>query len=264
MGRPSKLGAVPRPIAGRGTFFFLRRVRLCLADRFPGGEKQRLMQQKSCRRVLMLVWGWCLWFFLGAGGWAMAAELEGLTTTPTTTATEQSSKTGELEDQTTVLDAVEVTSEKVETGDVDKTLTPGFFSVIKREDFQGRLENLADVIEKEAGTQVLQHGGMGSYSSISLRGSSSDQVMIYLDGILLNEGSGGGVNLSNFSLGDVGSIEVFRGTTPVNFGKASIGGVVNIKTIKAEEGAQRRGLHWLWFLPYPQGLGLYQSQAGQV
>ena len=138
--------------------------------------------------------------------------------------------------QETVMEEVEVTSEKIETGQVDLTVSPGFFTVIDRSQFQGRMENVADVIEKEAGVQVRQQGGLGGFSTVSLRGSSSDQVMIYLDGILLNDGSGGGVNLGNISLNDVESLEIYRGTTPANFSKASIGGVVNIKTLKVQEG----------------------------
>ena len=42
-----------------------------------------------------------------------------------------------------------------------------------------------------------------------------------------------GVDLSNISLSDVESIEIYRGISPANFGKASIGGVVNIKTLRS-------------------------------
>ena len=59
--------------------------------------------------------------------------------------------------------------------------------------------------------------------------------MVFLDGVLLNGASGGGVDLSNISLSDVASIEIYKGVTPVNFGKASIGGVVNIKTLRSKE-----------------------------
>lgn len=138
-----------------------------------------------------------------------------------------------------VLDAVVVTAERVDetyqTGDVDTEETPAFFSVIRRDQFEGKLESLAEVIEKEAGVQVLRTGGLGSYSVVSLRGSTSEQVMIYLDGILLNEASGGGVDLSNISLSDVASIEIYRGISPANFGKASIGGVINIKTLRGRK-----------------------------
>ncbi len=190
---------------------------------------------KSRRRIpfiilsFLLIWG-------GAGGPVRAGEsghsLE-------ITAEEDRSKedvSQESEGKETVLEEVEVTSEKIETGQVDLTVSPGFFTVIDRSQFQGRMENVADVIEKEAGVQVRQQGGLGGFSTVSLRGSSSDQVMIYLDGILLNDGSGGGVNLGNISLSDVESLEIYRGTTPANFSKASIGGVVNIKTLKVQEG----------------------------
>jgi len=134
------------------------------------------------------------------------------------------------------LDTMVVTStsgnNQFQTGDVDLTQTPAFFTVIQRDAFEGRMTNLAQVIEKEAGIQVRQSGGIGSFSSVSLRGSTSEQVMIYLDGVLLNDASGGGVDLSNFSLSDVASIEIYKGSAPIQFDKPSIGGVINIKTIR--------------------------------
>ncbi len=136
----------------------------------------------------------------------------------------------------TVVVSAEKTGEAYQTGDVDTEQTPVFFTVIEREDFEGKMEGLSEVIEKETGIQVRQSGGLGSFSTVSLRGSSSDQVMVFLDGILLNDASGGGVDLSNISLSDVEAIEIYKGTTPINFGKASIGGVVNIRTLRAKEG----------------------------
>lgn len=138
-----------------------------------------------------------------------------------------------------MLDTIVVTADKAENkfqiGDVDIEETPVFFSVIKRSRFEGKIMSLAEIIEKEAGVQVRQAGGLGSYSVVSLRGSSSEQVLVYMDGILLNEASGGGVDLSNISLSDVEAIEVYRGVTPINFGKASIGGVVNIRTLRSRQ-----------------------------
>jgi len=143
----------------------------------------------------------------------------------------------EKSERVQTLDTIVVSAQKDEdlvfqTGDVYLEETPAFYSLIKRDQFEGKIESLSDVIEKEAGVQVNKAGGLGSYSVISLRGSTSEQVMIYLDGILLNEASGGGVDLSNISLSDVESIEIYRGISPASFGKASIGGVVNIKTLR--------------------------------
>jgi len=136
----------------------------------------------------------------------------------------------------TIVVTANATAPDFQTGDVDTELTPAFYSVIKRKRFEGKIEDLSQVIKEEPSIQVRQSGGMGSFSSISIRGSSSDQVNIFLDGILLNDASGGGVDLSNISLSDVGAIEIYRGITPVNFGQASIGGVVNIRTRRTKKG----------------------------
>ena len=137
---------------------------------------------------------------------------------------------------TVVVQAHKEDDTNYQTGDVYLEETPAFYSLIERDRFDGKIESLADVIEKEAGVHVSQIAGFGSYSVLSIRGSTSDQVMIYMDGILLNDASGGGVDLSNISLSDVESIEIYRGITPANFSNASIGGVVNIKTLRTKKG----------------------------
>jgi hypothetical protein len=47
---------------------------------------------------------------------------------------------------------------------VDKGQTPAFFSVLTREHFEGKIENLSEVIEKESGIQVRQSGDLRSFS----------------------------------------------------------------------------------------------------
>jgi iron complex outermembrane receptor protein len=146
-----------------------------------------------------------------------------------------------------VLEAMTVTArrlpEEIQTGDVDKETTPGFYTTIGRDSFAGKMESLAGAVEREAGIQVRQSGGLGGFSTVSLRGSESDQVMVFLDGILLNDASGGGVDISNISLADVAGVDIYRGVTPVNFGKASIGGVVNVRTARSKgEFASSAGL----------------------
>jgi iron complex outermembrane receptor protein len=145
-----------------------------------------------------------------------------------------------LAEEATRLDTVVVTAQKIEdpiqTGDVDKETTPVMTTTIEREAFEGKTENIAEIIEKEVGVQVRQSGGLGSYSEVSLRGATSNQVLVFMDGILLNDASGGGVDLSTISLSDVAAIDIYRGATPINFGNAGIGGAVNIRTLRAEKG----------------------------
>ena len=142
--------------------------------------------------------------------------------------------------QSVLMDTIIVTGERsnenYQTGDVDLGQTTSSFTIINREKFEGLQESLAEVLQKEVGISIQQTGGLGSYSTVSLRGSASNQVTVYMDGVLINDGAGGSVNLSNISLSDVESIQVFRGSSPVNFGKPSLGGVINITTRRSKPG----------------------------
>ena len=117
-----------------------------------------------------------------------------------------------------------------QTGDVELSETTGASSLITGEALTRPGATLAQVLGREAGTQIRQSGGLGSYSSATLRGSSSDQVMVYLDGLLLNDASGGGFNLSNIELMQAEAIEIYRGATPVQLNTASLGGAINIRS----------------------------------
>ena len=146
----------------------------------------------------------------------------------------------ESKEKALTLDAIIVRGEKdaleYQTGDVDLEQSTADFTIITRDKFESKMDSLSEILEKEAGIQVRHTGGLGSYSGISIRGSSSNQVMVYMDGILVNDGSTGGADLSNFTLADVEAIEVYRGISPVNFGKTSIGGVINIRTRRTKKG----------------------------
>ena len=115
-------------------------------------------------------------------------------------------------------------------GDVDTTVISSSHSVIEAERLRHSFVSLPDVLAQEVGVQTRTGGGNGSFSSVVLRGASSEQVIIYLDGVPLNDASGGPVDLSLIPLDNVERIEVYRGSTPLELGDPSIGGAVNIIT----------------------------------
>ena len=120
-----------------------------------------------------------------------------------------------------------------EIGDTAAGEFTGFREVLEKEQLQQSGNSLAEVIASESGIQFRQSGGLGSFSTVSLRGSSAEQVNVYLDGVLLNEASGGGVNLSDIELMQAEKVEVYRGTVPVQLGNSAIGGAINITTARA-------------------------------
>ena len=104
----------------------------------------------------------------------------------------------------------------------------------------GRSATVGDALDRSAGTDVRSFGAPGSYSSISLRGSDSDQVAVYLDGMLLNTAAGGGVDLGEIEIAQLAGVEVYRGTTPIQLGHALPGGAVNIRTPRPGEAPSLR------------------------
>jgi len=93
---------------------------------------------------------------------------------------------------------------------------------------------LPQILEQAAGVSIRRQGGLGSFSTISIRGSTAEQVQVYLDGVPLNQATGGGVDLGDLPVGGIESIEIYRGAVPARFGGNSIGGVVHLRSRRAD------------------------------
>jgi outer membrane receptor protein involved in Fe transport len=91
-------------------------------------------------------------------------------------------------------------------------------------------ESVTELLSEQAGGNVTRLGGLGATATLSLRGSTPNQVLVYLDGVPLNTPTGGGVDLGAIPLGDVERIEIYRGQSPIGFGASAIGGVVSLTT----------------------------------
>jgi iron complex outermembrane receptor protein len=110
------------------------------------------------------------------------------------------------------------------------TEPPVFVEVIEMDRFAGRLVSTEDVLRQAAGVSVRNFGGLGAYATVSIRGSSSDQVVVLVDGVRLNEATGGGVDLGSIPPEQIKRIEIIRGGDTAFFGEGAVGGVVNIVT----------------------------------
>ncbi|HEX7880333.1 MAG TPA: TonB-dependent receptor, partial [Candidatus Eisenbacteria bacterium] len=98
--------------------------------------------------------------------------------------------------------------------------------------------NLGEILRPVVGVRVATTGGLGSFTPISIRGSSNDQVLVLVDGRRLNAAQGGGVDLSDIPLDDIERIEVVRGGASAIHGSDAIGGTVNLVTRSAETGGE--------------------------
>lgn len=114
---------------------------------------------------------------------------------------------------------------------VNPATATGPVRIIRRTDFENRTVNLSDVLGDQTGLQVRQNGGLGGYSSVSIRGSTSQQVQVLVDGMLLNDPVTGGVDMGKLGLHDISRIQVYPGGAPAQFAQAGIGGAVVLETL---------------------------------
>jgi vitamin B12 transporter len=89
---------------------------------------------------------------------------------------------------------------------------------------------VADAIENVPGVNVTRYGAFGSFAGVGIRGSSSSQVLILMDGLPIAGGEIDGLNLEQLSVAGVDRIEVVEGGGSTLYGSGSMGGVINIIT----------------------------------
>ncbi len=129
----------------------------------------------------------------------------------------------------TELPAVLVTAGAL--GEEDQELSPGAVAVIRPEEVQGEFKTLPELLDQSVGVHVIRTQGRGGYTVASVRGSTSAQVAVYVDGTLANLESEAAVDLSTIPVENVERIEVYRGHVPAAFGVSGMGAVINIVTV---------------------------------
>lgn len=107
-----------------------------------------------------------------------------------------------------------------------------FVTVVDAQTPTARAASVADLIEREAGVRVRSRGGLGSFSSVSLRGSDANEVAIFVDGVPLSRAGAGVIDLGQLAADGLERVEIYRGAPPVELGSEAIGGVINLVTKK--------------------------------
>ena len=90
--------------------------------------------------------------------------------------------------------------------------------------------SVADVLEDVSGVAIRRFGGPGDPAFVRIRGSTAQQVAVYVDGVPLNAHGSGAVDLSELDVAAYEQVEVYRSAAPAELGAAPIGGVVHLRT----------------------------------
>jgi vitamin B12 transporter len=135
-------------------------------------------------------------------------------------------------DEAQIQPTVQVTASRVaET--VDQTLAD--VSVITRQEIDASVaRDVIDLLRLEAGIDLYRTGGAGQQTSLFLRGTNTNQVLVLIDGVRAASANTGAFAFEQLPLDAVERIEIVRGPRASYWGSDAIGGVIQIFTRKLE------------------------------
>jgi outer membrane cobalamin receptor len=110
---------------------------------------------------------------------------------------------------------------------------PPAVTIVTSDEIEARgAKTAADAIKIVPGVTVSDNGPAGAQQAVSIRGSTTNQVLILVDGVRANNAMSGLADLSNIPAEEIDHIEVLRGGGSALYGGDAVGGVVLIVTKK--------------------------------
>ena len=91
---------------------------------------------------------------------------------------------------------------------------------------------LGDVLQTQRGVELNRNGGPQAATSIFIRGSNTNQSLVFLDGMRIGSATLGAATVNAIPLAQVDSIEILRGPASSLYGAGAIGGIIDIQTRK--------------------------------
>ena len=129
----------------------------------------------------------------------------------------------------------------VEGSRLDQTATEvgSSVSIISEEDLeQLNLDFALDAVATAPGVTINQNGAFGGSASVRIRGASSGQTLVLIDGVPVGDPSttDGSFNFAYLDTANIERIEILKGPQSTLWGSDAIGGVVSLTTKQPEPG----------------------------
>lgn len=103
--------------------------------------------------------------------------------------------------------------------------------VITEQDFQRRRDRtLVDALGLSQGLATFSSGGPGTNNTVRIRGGSSEQTLVLIDGAIVNSSTLGSFNFGTLTTDNIESVTVLRGAQSMLWGSDATSGVVDIRT----------------------------------
>lgn len=158
----------------------------------------------------------------------------------------------------------------------DSKRAVGWKSVVRTTDAIGATprDGLTEVLEQSPAVRVRSLGGLGQFGSVSIRGSSPQQVAVFLDGVPIGSAMAGLVDTGEVPADGLSRVEIHRGYVPIAFGAQALGGAIDLVARRPTPGVHVEGGLGSWwtrraaarvgFATRHGGVGLGVSYGGTV
>ena len=103
---------------------------------------------------------------------------------------------------------------------------------------RSQASSLVDLLRGRAGIDFTNQGGSGKLTSLLLRGTASNHVLVLVDGVRIGAANSGMAALQDLPLEQIERVEVVRGPRSSLYGAEAIGGVIQVFTRGAGTGVQ--------------------------
>lgn len=105
-------------------------------------------------------------------------------------------------------------------------------------------KDLTSLLRENLALDTSSNGGIGQLSSVFLRGTNSNHMLVKVNGVKINPGTAGGASIYNLDTELMNSVEIGYGPLSSVHGSAAIGGVMNISTKPIERVSNYKiGIH---------------------
>jgi len=167
----------------------------------------------------------------------------------------------ENEDNAIKLQEVVISATKTEQEILD---VPQHVTVISGEEIEkSGATGISELLGDKTGIVINDYGPEGASQNVSMRGSTSAQVLILVDGVRMNNALSGGVDLSLIPVDNIERIEIVRGGSSALHGADAMGGVINIITKKKADNRLRISIENGSFLPGRHVSGYSADKTGE-
>ncbi len=114
--------------------------------------------------------------------------------------------------------------------------------------------DLGDLLRLRAGIEVARLGGPGQQTSLFLRGTESNHVLVLVDGVRINPGTIGSAAIQNIAPELIERVEIVKGPRSTLYGSDALGGVINVITRRRTTGGAT----------VQAGAGRYHSRSASI